>query len=53
MDFDDFDRFDYMMNDDVPPRRNKKSTQPGGCMLVFVMLVSIGTLITLLAISPV
>lgn len=37
MDFDEFDRYDYIMNDDVPPRRKKASIQQGGCMLVMVV----------------
>ena len=37
MDFDDFDRYDYIMNDDETPRRKKTSIQPGGCMLVIVV----------------
>ena len=47
MDLDDFDRFDYVMNDDVPPRRKKSSIQRSGCMLVMMVIVGVGTLICL------
>ena len=40
MDFDEFDRYDYVMNDeDERPCRKKLSTQRGGCMLVMMVAV--------------
>lgn len=41
MDFDEFDRYDYIMNDDEAPRRKKSSIQPGGCMLVVMVAVGL------------
>lgn len=41
MDFDEFDRYDFTMNDDDEPRRKKASTQPGGCMLVMIASVTV------------
>ena len=40
MDFDEIDRYDFTMNDDEPPRK-RRSTQPGGCMLVMIAPVTV------------